>query len=84
MKGKMLWFNEAKGFGFIETETGERLYVHASGFLAGQAPVGRCSGVPVEFSRDLGEGGYYAARVTREPEVDRRRTTRHTGARVMR
>jgi CspA family cold shock protein len=80
----MLWFNEAKGYGFIETETGERLYVHESAFIAGQAPVGRCSGLAVEFSRSLGESGYVATHVSRQPEVDQRRTTRHNSARAVR
>ena len=44
----MLWFNETKDFGFIETEEGERLYVHRKAFVAG-APVGRCAGLAVEF-----------------------------------
>lgn len=26
--GKVKWFNEAKGFGFIEQETGEDVFVH--------------------------------------------------------
>jgi hypothetical protein len=38
----MLSFDEAKDFGFILTEEGERISVHRSGFLPGQAPVGRC------------------------------------------
>ncbi len=26
--GKVKWFNESKGFGFIEQETGEDVFVH--------------------------------------------------------
>ena len=33
VNGTMLWFDEAKDFGFILTEEGERIYVHRSGFL---------------------------------------------------
>jgi CspA family cold shock protein len=30
-KGKVKFFNEAKGFGFIQSENGEEIFVHASG-----------------------------------------------------
>lgn len=30
MQGKVKWFNERKGFGFIETENGADLFVHFS------------------------------------------------------
>ena len=43
VNGTMLWFDEAKDFGFILTEEGERISVHRSGFLPGEAPVGRCA-----------------------------------------
>ena len=28
MKGKVKWFNETKGFGFIEQESGKDMFVH--------------------------------------------------------
>ncbi|MDZ7742380.1 MAG: cold shock domain-containing protein [Bacteroidota bacterium] len=31
MKGKVKWYNEVKGFGFIETENGEDIFVHRTG-----------------------------------------------------
>ncbi len=31
MKGKVKWYNEVKGFGFIETEDGEDIFVHRTG-----------------------------------------------------
>jgi len=43
VNGTMLWFDEAKDFGFILTEEGERISVHRSGFLPGETPVGRCA-----------------------------------------
>ena len=30
-KGKVKWYNEVKGFGFIATEKGEDIFVHRSG-----------------------------------------------------
>jgi hypothetical protein len=50
VNGEMLWFDEAKDYGFIRTEDGERLYVERDGFVAGAAPVGRCAGLPVRLS----------------------------------
>lgn len=51
MRGKMIWFNPAKGFGFIRTEEDERLYVAAGGFAEGNEPHGRCGGRDVVFER---------------------------------
>jgi hypothetical protein len=45
----MLWFHETKGYGFIRTEEGERLYVDRDGFLDGGVPIGRCAGLPVRL-----------------------------------
>lgn len=66
MRGKMLWFNAVKGFGFIRTEEDERLYVHRTGFEAGQLPVGRCAEKKVSFEREIAdvEGGYQAVSVS--------------------
>lgn len=30
-KGKVKWYNETKGFGFIETPEGKDIFVHRSG-----------------------------------------------------
>ena len=30
-KGKVKWYNDAKGFGFIETENKEDIFVHRTG-----------------------------------------------------
>ncbi len=30
-KGKVKWYNEVKGFGFIESENGTDIFVHRSG-----------------------------------------------------
>jgi cold shock CspA family protein len=44
MQGTMLSFNADKGYGFIQTEAGERLYVARSGFLPNHDPKPRCRG----------------------------------------
>ena len=49
MRGTMLWFNEEKGLGAIETEDGDRVGVRGSDFANGTPPTGRCSGLVVEF-----------------------------------
>jgi CspA family cold shock protein len=84
VNGKMLWFNEEKGYGFIEAESGERVYVHRSAFVAGHAPVGRCKGLAVTFAVAPGEEGQVAVDVSQPPELDQRRATRHhNGSRIL-
>jgi cold shock CspA family protein len=48
MNGDMLWFNNEKGHGFIETAGGDRLRVEAGDFRDG-APEGRVAGMAVTF-----------------------------------
>jgi cold shock protein len=51
VNGKLLWFNPAKGYGFIRTEDGERLQLDQGGIVSGE-PIGdRCSGTRVTFER---------------------------------
>ena len=63
MQGTMLWFNLDKGYGFIHTEEGERLYVARSGFLPTHAPEPRCKGREVSFHRQVREGDIRAVEV---------------------
>ena len=83
MRGEMLWFNEAKGVGLIEAESGERLAVERDSFLDGTAPVGRCRGLAVEFVPGESADGPIATAVTVIVPADQRRTTRHRGARMV-
>jgi cold shock CspA family protein len=80
----MIYFNEVTGVGFIRTDDGERLYVEHSSFLPGEAPVGRCGGMVVEFSRRpvAGEHEFAAFEVSQvvEPNVGRARLRSGRGA----
>ena len=49
MRGTMLWFNETKDVGALRTDEGDRFDVPGAAFLAGEKPLGRCAGKPVEF-----------------------------------
>jgi hypothetical protein len=70
VRGQMIFFNEVTGVSFIRTEEGERLYVPRSSFLPGHEPVGRCSGMLVEFTRrpTAGEHEFAAFDVSQVPE----------------
>ena len=66
-RGKMLWFNEDKGHGYIETEEGERLYVEGTGFVA-DPPEGPVAGLVVRDDAvaddpEAGAGDKLAVRV---------------------
>ena len=80
MQGTMLWFNADKGYGFIQTEEGERLYVARSGFLPKHAPMPRCKGREVSFQRQVSEGETRAVEVSfvshEEPQRARLRSPR--------
>jgi cold shock CspA family protein len=84
MQGTMLWFNVDKGYGFIDTEEGERLYVAGTDFLPDHEPEPRCKGRAVSFDRQLREGDTRAvgvAFVTRsEPPRARLRSPRSVRA----
>ncbi|HEX2292819.1 MAG TPA: hypothetical protein VHH55_05855 [Gaiellaceae bacterium] len=45
----MLWFNEEKDLGALQTDDGVRTEVPGTAFLPGEKPVGRCAGKVVEF-----------------------------------
>ena len=62
-KGTVQWFNAAKGFGFIQRESGEDVFVH---FSAISMPGYRSldEGAQVEFSVKRGPKGLQAEDVT--------------------
>jgi cold shock protein len=61
-KGKVKWFNDAKGYGFIEQDGGEDVFVHFSAIsMDGFKTL--AEGQPVEFEVKAGEKGLSAAKV---------------------
>jgi hypothetical protein len=76
----MLWFDEAKDYGFVLTDDGERLYVDRAGFVDGAAPVGRCARRPVSLSIGERDGERIAVDVSLIPEVSPRRARRRTSS----
>ena len=62
--GKIKWFNDAKGYGFIEQESGEDVFVHFSAIqMDGFKTL--AEGQVVEFEIQSGAKGLHAANVTR-------------------
>ena len=59
--GKVKWYSEIKGFGFIETEKGEEIFVHRSGLLSKYG--GLQENQAVEFDTNQGDKGPYAVNV---------------------
>jgi hypothetical protein len=77
VKGAMLWFDEAKDYGFILSDDGERLYVDRDGFVDRAAPVGRCARLPVELTVAERDGTRIAVDVSLLSEEAPRRARRH-------
>lgn len=63
-QGSVKWFNESKGYGFIESERGEDVFVHYSS-IRGDGFRTLANGDRVEFDLVSGERGKQAANVTR-------------------
>lgn len=64
MVGRVKWFNNEKGFGFIEREGGEDVFVHFSA-IQGDGFKSLDEGQEVEFDITKGDRGPQAANVTR-------------------
>jgi CspA family cold shock protein len=62
-KGKVKWFNAAKGYGFIERESGEDVFVHFSSIQT-EGYRSLDEGARVEFEVTTGPKGLQAANVT--------------------
>ena len=62
-KGKVKWFSDAKGYGFIEREEGEDVFVHFSA-ITGDGFRTLAEGQEVEFDVVQGQKGPQAENVT--------------------
>ena len=63
-RGKVKWFHDAKGYGFIELEDGKDVFVHYSAInIEGHKTL--AEGQEVEFELADGDKGPRAANVTR-------------------
>jgi CspA family cold shock protein len=62
-RGRVKWFSEQKGFGFITQEDGEDVFVHYSAISSEGFKVLR-EGEEVEFEISQGEKGLQATNVT--------------------
>jgi len=60
--GNVKWFNEAKGFGFIQQESGEDVFVHYSA-ISGEGLKTLAEGERLEFDVVKGPKGLQAANV---------------------
>ncbi len=64
VKGTVKWFNDSKGFGFLEQENGEDVFVHYSA-ISGDGFKSLAEGDMVTFEVVKGPKGLQAANVKR-------------------
>ncbi len=63
MKGKVKFFNDVKGFGFIAGEDGKEYFVHSTGLASGNSLL---EGDSVSFEVEQGDKGPKAVKVSKE------------------
>ena len=64
MKGKVKWFNDQKGYGFIEHETGADVFVHYSK-IEGEGFKTLAEGETVDYEVEQTDKGLKATKVLR-------------------
>ncbi len=65
-EGKVKWFNDKKGYGFIETKDQGDVFVHYTA-ISGQGFRTLSEGEPVKFDVERGAKGPQAINVTKMP-----------------
>jgi cold shock protein len=68
-KGKVKWFNDSKGYGFIEHESGKDVFVHYS-VISSEGYKTLKDGEPVEYEIIDGDKGLHASKVIRMPGAE--------------
>jgi CspA family cold shock protein len=63
-QGTVKWFNDSKGYGFIQRSTGDDVFVHHSAIQA-EGFKSLAEGEAVEFTVTKGPKGFQAENVTR-------------------
>jgi len=64
VEGAVKWFNDSKGYGFIETDSGHDVFVHHSA-IQGEGFKSLAEGERVSFIEEKGNKGLQATNVTK-------------------
>ena len=65
-EGTVKWFNDSKGFGFIEQDGGEDVFVHFSAIAGDDGFKSLAEGDSVEFEVQQGPKGLQASNVVKK------------------